>query len=130
MTVVNVLCYNRKAMIDQSLLKNARIIQSWRRSIGFEVCGDGTLVLRIPYGLSQRQLEQAVAKKESWIKRAQEKVRQEQSEHRTLELEEGETFPLFGQDCTLHRRPGKGSDSSRGNFLWAWKKTGRVWPAS
>lgn len=108
MTVVNVLCYNRKAMIDQSLLKNARIIQSWRRSIGFEVCGDGTLVLRIPYGLSQRQLEQAVAKKESWIKRAQEKVRQEQSEHRTLELEEGETFLLFGQDCTLHRQPGKG----------------------
>ena len=60
MTLVNVLCYNRKAMVAESILKNARIIQSFRRSIGFEVVEDGTLVLRVPYGVSRQELERTV----------------------------------------------------------------------
>lgn len=65
MTLVNVLCYNRKAMVAESILKNARIIQSFRRSIGFEVVEDGTLVLRVPYGVSRQELERVVAKKKN-----------------------------------------------------------------
>ena len=89
MTLVNVLCYNRKAMVAESILKNARIIQSFRRSIGFEMVEDGTLVLRVPYGVSRQELERVVAKKEKWITGAQARVRREREEHPTLRLEEG-----------------------------------------
>lgn len=108
MTVVNVLCYNRKAMVTESLLKNARIIQSFRRSIGFEVVEDGTLVLRVPYGISSQELLRIVAKKEKWIAGAQTRVRREREEHHTLRLQDGETFLLFGRPCTLRLRPGTG----------------------
>lgn len=108
MTVVNVLCYNRKAMVAESLLKNARIIQSFRRSIGFEVVEDGTLVLRVPYGISSQELLRIVAKKEKWIAGAQARVRREREEHHTLRLQDGETFLLFGRPCTLRLRPGTG----------------------
>lgn len=117
MTAVNVLCYNRKAMVTESILKQARIIQSFRRSIGFEVGEDGTLVLRVPYGISQQELARVVAKKEKWITGAQDRVRREQEEHHTLQLVDGESFLLFGKPCTLRIRPGKGFTLERGESL-------------
>lgn len=95
-------------MVTESLLKNARIIQSFRRSIGFEVVEDGTLVLRVPYGISSQELLRIVAKKEKWIAGAQARARREREEHHTLRLQDGETFLLFGRPCTLRLRPGTG----------------------
>ncbi len=117
MTLVNVLCYNRKAMVAESILKNAQIIQSFRRSIGFEVVEDGTLVLRVPYGVSRQELERVVAKKEKWITGAQARVRREREEHPPLRLEEGEQFLLFGKPCTLRLRAGKGFALEKGESL-------------
>ena len=116
MTVVNVLCYNRDAMGIEEIMENARIVQSARRTIGFEVCESGTLLLRVPYGCPKSLWEQAVHKKERWICRAVERVRTENREYHTLELREGETFLLFGAPCTLHRVPGRGFRQEPGNL--------------
>ena len=130
MTVVNVLCYNRKAMIDQSLLKNARIIQSWRRSIGFEVCGDGTLVLRIPYGLSRRQLEQVVAKKNHGSSGPRKRSAGNSRNTGLWNWRRGRLSCCSDRIAPCIGSREKDSGSSQGTFLWAWKKPGRVWSAS
>ena len=100
----------------EEIMKNARIVQSARRTIGFEVRESGTLFLRVPYGCPKSLWEQAVLKKEQWICRAVERVRRENREYHTLELREGETFLLFGAPCTLHRVPGRGFRQEPGNL--------------
>lgn len=92
----------------EEIMENARIVQSARRTIGFEIRESGTLLLRVPYGCPKSLWEQAVHKKEQWICQAVERVRKENREYHTLELREGETFLLFGAPCTLHRGPGRG----------------------
>ena len=111
-----VLCYNMNAMGIEEIMENAQIVQSARRTIGFEVRESGTLLLRVPYGCPKSLWEQAVYKKEQWICRAVERVRTENREYHTLELREGETFLLFGVPCTLHRVPGKGFRQEPGNL--------------
>lgn len=100
----------------EEIMENAQIVQSARRTIGFEVRESGTLLLRVPYGCPKSLWEQAVYKKEQWICRAVERVRTENREYHTLELREGETFLLFGVPCTLHRVPGKGFRQEPGNL--------------
>ncbi len=117
MTVVNVLCYNRNAMGIEEIMKNACIVQSARRTIGFEIREGGTLLLRVPYGCSRRLVEEAIHKKEKWICRAVERVRTEDRQYHTLELREGETFLLFGAPCTLHRIPGSGFRQEPGQLF-------------
>ncbi|WP_432641676.1 M48 family metallopeptidase [Acidaminococcus sp.] len=100
----------------EEIMENAQIVQSARRTIGFEVRESGTLLLRVPYGCPKSLWEQAVYKKEQWICRAVERVRTENREYHTLELREGETFLLFGVPCILHRVPGKGFRQEPGNL--------------
>lgn len=100
----------------EEIMENAQIVQSARRTIGFEVRESGTLLLRVPYGCPKSLWEQAVYKKEQWICRTVERVRTENREYHTLELREGETFLLFGVPCTLHRVPGKGFRQEPGNL--------------
>lgn len=89
-------------------MEQARIIRSWRRSIGLEINKDGLLLLRVPYGVSREELESVVARKENWILRAQQRVKKEQEVHRPLEKKEGASFLLLGAPCSLHLVPGRG----------------------
>lgn len=43
------------------------VIRSKRRSIGMEVHADGSVIVRVPYSLSEKQVEEFVYKHESWM---------------------------------------------------------------
>ena len=95
-------------MGKDNLLEQATIIHSSRHSVGLEITKEGHLLLRVPYGVTRTELEKIVARKENWIRKAQQRVKKEQEGHCPLEIKEGETFLLFGKSCTLHLVAGKG----------------------
>lgn len=94
-------------MGKDNLLEQATIIRSGRHSVGLEITKEGRLLLRVPYGVSRTELEKIVARKENWIRTAQQRVKKEQEAHCPLEIKEGEAFLLFGKPCTLHLVPGR-----------------------
>lgn len=83
-------------MGKDNLLEQATIIHSSRHSVGLEITKEGHLLLRVPYGVTRTELEKIVARKENWIRKAQQRVKKEQEGHCPLEIKEGETFLLLG----------------------------------
>lgn len=62
-------------MGKDNLLEQATIIHSSRHSVGLEITKEGHLLLRVPYGVTRTELEKIVARKENWIRKAQQRVK-------------------------------------------------------
>ena len=52
-----------------------RIIRSARRTLSLEVAPDGSVVVRCPQRLPEREIERIVAAKEAWIRKMRERLR-------------------------------------------------------
>ena len=50
------------------------VVRSRRKTLALEVRTDGSVVIRAPYTLSERKIQDFVAQKESWIRKMLEKV--------------------------------------------------------
>lgn len=64
-----------------------QIKQSSRKTLGLEVKADGTVIARVPYGITERELDQFLDKHTDWIFRKRqevlERVKEKETTHAT-----------------------------------------------
>lgn len=79
----------------------AQIIRSKRRTISLEVMRDGSLIVRAPILTPRGQIEDLVKKKEGWIKKKQEVVRNRSLEVPSRNFVTGEKYLFLGSAYPL-----------------------------
>ncbi|MBR7091870.1 MAG: M48 family metallopeptidase [Clostridia bacterium] len=57
------------------------VIRSGRRTLALEITRDLTLVVRAPYGVGRKRIEQLIAAKEGWIAAAQQRMQRRLQQH-------------------------------------------------
>lgn len=78
-----------------------QIIKSSRRSFSIEIDLDGKILLRAPQKASQKEIQQLINEKSSWIEKKITEVRQKKKSKVTKKYLDGEMFDLLGKSYIL-----------------------------
>ncbi len=80
---------------------NYQIMRSKRRSIGLQITKQAELVVRAPFFVSERMIEQVIREKSKWIERTQARIRASAAFASPKKFEEGERFSFLGETYSL-----------------------------
>ena len=69
-----------KRQPENNIHSQVHIIRSNRKTISIQIGRDAEVIVRAPYRVSDRQIRQFLQEKESWIRKHQEKVREQEKE--------------------------------------------------
>ena len=98
-------------------IKIDKIVRSRRRTISLQILPDASLVVRIPYGVTEGYVQKIVDSKAGWIERKQEFFRHHAKSHHQKQYTEGEEFMFLGRMYPLKILPGKKAIVSLGDSL-------------
>ncbi len=78
------------------------ITRTRRRTIGITIRSDGSVIVRVPKHVAQRQVEDVLASKKGWIQKKQEYIQtRERSRPKPPGFMDGESIPYLGQAMRL-----------------------------
>jgi len=112
-----------QALLGDGVLVAYRLERTARRSIGFQVGGEG-LSIRAPRWVTLAQLDAALQEKARWIlqKLQEQRNRADQVQAQRIAWQSGAVLPYLGGPLTLHLHPAAprgGSLLAVGEQLWA-----------
>lgn len=95
--------------MERNLLEPAidSIIRSGRKSVALVVTSDAKLIVRAPYRISVKYIEELVVQKRKWIIERQQAARARNEAHKVKEVVEDEEFLFLGEPYRLHLIQGK-----------------------
>ena len=92
-------------------IKIDKLVRSKRRSVGLEITGEAVLVVRAPFGLSRRRIEEIIGKKKKWITKKKRQIK-ERNDRLSLKIfTSGEQFYYLGRQYPLFVDNTESSDS-------------------
>jgi predicted metal-dependent hydrolase len=94
-----------------------RLVRSRRRSVSIEVMPDSSLVVRAPYGMGAREIEQFVRTKKRWIESKQEMMRKARENAADGKFREGGSVMFMGRKLAVTGADGLGAPEIHGDTL-------------
>ncbi len=91
------------------MIRIDKIIRSRRKTYSLEVTHQGELLVRVPWFMTDRQIEKIVLDKSEWIVQKMELVRRRQAEAPLHTFKEGDQFPFLGENYPLITKSGQKS---------------------
>ncbi len=82
-------------------IKIDKLLRSKRRTIGLEITQEAKLVVRAPHHVSQKDIENIIFKKRTWIIEKQNLIQQRKSEYSAKQFVNGESFYYLGKTYRL-----------------------------
>ncbi|MDP3725461.1 MAG: SprT family zinc-dependent metalloprotease [Nanoarchaeota archaeon] len=105
-----------------------KIIRSRRKTIGLEVRENAEVVLRLPWGAKQNDIDRFLQKNAGWIERAKKKVLEREKCVSGIEFRVGSYVPYLGMSYPLGTLIGSVSEEKgkEGFILWAKEEAKRI----
>ncbi len=112
---------DRHEFRDGDLYLRYTITRTDRRTIGITIRPDGSVIVRVPKHVTQRQVDDVLAMKKGWIQKKRDSLRsRERSRPRPPEFADGENLPYLGQALRLvlrHDHEGRPRAEATGGSL-------------